>query len=150
MGSHYRGNKEQTRALSAFINLMRAADSLAHASARRAAEAGLTHSQFGVLEALYHLGPLPQKALGDKLLKTGGNITMVVTNLEGAGLVTRHRDEPDRRLVTVELTAAGRRAIARALPRQVAGIVEDFSALDAGEQEELRRLCRRLGRKERK
>jgi MarR family 2-MHQ and catechol resistance regulon transcriptional repressor len=147
MGSHYRGTREEVNALSTFINLMRAADSLAAASARRAAAEGLTHSQFGVLEALFHLGPLPQKTLGRKLLKTGGNITMVVHNLERDGLIERHRDESDRRFVTVELTRHGREVIERALPRQVAGIVEDFSVLDEDEREELRRLCRRLGRR---
>jgi MarR family 2-MHQ and catechol resistance regulon transcriptional repressor len=148
MGSHYRGTRKQVRALSAFINLMRAADSLAAASARRAARDGLTHSQFGVLEALYHLGPLPQKALGDKLLKTSGNITMVVSNLERAGLVERRRDERDRRFVTVRLTVSGHSVIARSIPRQVAGIVEDLSVLGDDEQELLRRLCRRLGKRE--
>lgn len=147
MGSHYCGTDAEVSALSAFINLMRAADSLAAASARRAAAEGLTHSQFGVLEALYHLGPLPQKTLGCKLLKTSGNITMVVNNLERAGLVERHRGDSDRRFVTVALTGRGREVIEHALPRQVDGIVEDFSALDDDEREQLRRLCRRLGRK---
>lgn len=149
MGSHYRGSAEEVRALSAFINLMRAANALSAASSRRAAAAGLSHSQFGVMEALYHLGPMPQKVLGEKLLKTSGNITMVVHNLERDGLVERRRGS-DRRFVTVTLTARGRAVIKKTLPEQVAGIVRDLSRLSDGEQNELRRLCRVLGNPEEK
>ena len=44
----------------------------------------MTVSQFGVLEALHHLGPLRQGEISAKLLRSGGNITLVVDNLEGA------------------------------------------------------------------
>jgi MarR family 2-MHQ and catechol resistance regulon transcriptional repressor len=148
MGSHYPGTRDEVRALSAFINLMRAAESLAAASDRRVAAEGLSHSQFGVLEVLLHLGPLPQKALGEKLLKTSGNMTMVVHNLERDGLVRRERDSRDRRVVTVSLTSRGRSVIKRVMPIQVAGILADLSKLTAAEQEELRRLCRILGKQE--
>mgnify|MGYP000381933987 CR=1 FL=1 len=39
-------------------------------------------STFGILEALFHLGPLSQKSLGQKVLSTKGNITTIVDNLE--------------------------------------------------------------------
>lgn len=105
-------------------------------------------SQFGVLEALYHLGPLAQCELAKKLLKTGGNVTMVVDNLEKCELVKRERSQSDRRFVTVALTTKGRRLISRILPRQVAAIVEELSILSDTEQQELDRLCRKLGLKQ--
>ena len=49
------------------------------------ASAGLSTSQFAVLDALLHLGPLCQKDLGEKILKTSGNMTMVIDNLEKGG-----------------------------------------------------------------
>ncbi len=145
MGSHYRGNKEQKRALNAFINLTRASESLLARQGRRLSDAGLTVSQWGVLESLYHLGPLCQKELGTKLLKSGGNITMVVTNLEKRVLVRRRRQSGDHRFLEIQLTARGRKLVEKLLPGHVDGIVADMHVLGAGELEELRRLCRKLG-----
>jgi MarR family 2-MHQ and catechol resistance regulon transcriptional repressor len=64
----------------------------------------LTISQFGVLETLYHLGAMCQTEIGSKLLRSGGNITLVIDNLEKQGLVRRQRDTEDRRLVNIHLT----------------------------------------------
>ncbi len=146
MPTHFRGTAHQARALNAYICLMRAAESL---TARLVPlMGGLTPSQFGTLEALLHLGPLAQRDLGRKLLKSGGNVTMVVDNLEARALVRRTRGPRDRRVVTVALTPAGRRLIRSLFPRHVRGIVEEMKCLTAREQDALRALCRRLGRKE--
>jgi MarR family 2-MHQ and catechol resistance regulon transcriptional repressor len=107
MGTRYKGTQKEIRALNAFINFMRAADSVSSRLSRLLAKHGLTMSQFGALEALYHLGPLTQNELGKKLLKTSGNITMVVDNLEKRTLVKRVRSPEDRRSVTVTLTKEG-------------------------------------------
>ena len=149
MGTHYRGMKDEVRALNAFIKLVRAADSVGARLKDSPAEAGLTDGQFGVLEALYHLGPLHQRELGTKLLRSGGNVTMVVDNLEKRGLVRRERGVEDRRFVTVHLTDAGRRLIARIFPRHAARVTEEMSVLTPAEQDELGRLCRKLGKAER-
>jgi MarR family 2-MHQ and catechol resistance regulon transcriptional repressor len=101
-----------------------------------------------VLEALLHLGPLCQRDLGEKLLRSGGNIVMVVDNLEKRGVVERKRGKQDRRFVTVRLTGKGRRLIARIFPCHVAVLVKEMGALSASEQEKLGHLCRRLGRGE--
>ncbi|MBI3910364.1 MAG: MarR family transcriptional regulator [Armatimonadetes bacterium] len=149
MGTHYRGTEAEVRALNATIKLMRATDSVSARVSRSLTGARLTESQLGVLEALLHLGSLCQTELGKKLLKSSGNITLVVDNLEKRGLVRRQRDAKDRRFVTVHLTEAGRQLIGEVFPRVVAAIVEEMSALTPFEQEELGRLCRRLGRQER-
>jgi MarR family 2-MHQ and catechol resistance regulon transcriptional repressor len=125
---------------------MRAASSVSARLGGSISEAGLTESQFGALEALYHLGPLHQCELGEKLLRSGGNITLVVDNLEKRGLVRRERETDDRRFVTVHLTDNGRRLVARIFPRHVARVVEEMKVLTPAEQEELGRLCRKLGR----
>jgi len=146
MGTNYRGKKEEVRALNAFINLTRASESLIALQGRRLSEAGITVSQWGTLEALYHLGSMSQTELGKKLLKSGGNITMVVNNLEKRALVQRKRDKEDRRFLEIHLTAKGTRLVERVLPQHVAGIVDDFGRLTADELEELRRMCRKLGK----
>lgn len=145
MGTHYRGTDEEIRALDAYIKLMRASDSLSARLSASLAESGLTMAQFGVLEALLHLGPMCQKALGRKLLRSGGNMTTVLDNLERAGTIRRVRDTHDRRYVTVHLTASGRTLIENVFPSHASGVTRSFSALSAAEQEQLGRLLRKLG-----
>lgn len=146
MPTHYQGTPRDVLALDTFIKLTRATDSLLSRLAHRNTHPGLSASQFGVLEALYHLGPLCQSVLGEKLLKTGGNITMVIDNLEKSGLVRRERSTEDRRFITVSLTEAGRELIERIFPGHVQAISEEMSVLTAEEQRELGELCRKLGK----
>jgi MarR family transcriptional regulator, 2-MHQ and catechol-resistance regulon repressor len=148
MSTHYQGTRAERRALDAFIKLARASNSVAAALAETFAAAGLTESQFGVLEALLHLGPLHPRDLAKKLLCSTGNLTLVLDNLEKNGLVRRERGNADRRYVTVHLTPEGRMLIGELFPRHVAAVVERFGVLTAAEQEELGRLCRKLGRRE--
>jgi MarR family 2-MHQ and catechol resistance regulon transcriptional repressor len=105
----------------------------------------LSENQFGVLEALLHLGPLGQREIGGKLLTSAPNVTLLVDALEKRGLVHRERSKEDRRNVIVDLTPAGRKLIAGAFPDHVARLVEAYSALSASEQEELGRLTKKLG-----
>lgn len=132
-------------ALDAFIKLMRASESVISRLSPKIASEGLTVSQFGILETLYHLGPLHQCELGRKLLKSSGNITMVVDNLEKCGYAQRRRESQDRRLITVHLTESGRCLIAKIFPGQAAAMVDEMSVLTEAEQEQLGMLCRKLG-----
>ena len=97
MPSHYKGSKTERRALNAYINLTRAANTLNAKLAAQLEAQGLSVSQFGALEALFHLGPLCQHEIADKLLKSGGNITMVIANLKKRGWITRKRVQNDQR-----------------------------------------------------
>lgn len=145
MSTHYRGSEKEERTLNAFIKLMRASETVNNRLNRHLAEADLTVSQFGVLEALLHVGPLNQKSLGEKLLKSGGNITLVIDNLEKCGYVKRRRDPEDRRAMLVSLTEEGERFIRDFFPRHLDRIVEEFEVLDSEEKEQLARLCKKLG-----
>ena len=149
MPTHHQGSPEEIRALNAFIKLTRATDSLTARLFRRGTLEDLTIGQFGVLESLYHLGPMRQGEICTKLLKSGGNITLVVDNLKKRGLVRRQRDEDDRRVVIVSLTDTGRELIERIFPNHLADIVEEMSILTPDEQETLGRLCRILGKQAR-
>jgi MarR family 2-MHQ and catechol resistance regulon transcriptional repressor len=146
MPTHFKGSEEQVRALNAFINLVRGSDSLMRRLAAQLEPLGLTPGQFGVLEALYHLGPMCQKTLGEKLLRSGGNITLVVDNLSKHGWVRRERQADDRRMVQIHLTPRGRTLITRAFPKHVEAVMKEMSALEPREQEALRRICRKLGK----
>jgi MarR family 2-MHQ and catechol resistance regulon transcriptional repressor len=145
MPTHYEGSKKERIALDSFIKFMRASESVTSKLAHGLADYNLTMSQFGTLEVLYHLGPMCQKAIGEKLLKSGGNITMVVNNLEGRGLVSRKRRESDRRFVSVALTDEGTALIEEVLPHHVELIVEMFGVLSDDEQQLMGEFCKRVG-----
>ena len=106
---------------------------------------GLTASQFNILDALYHLGTLTQKELGNKLLKSGGDITMVIDNLEKRKLVKRKRGEKDRRVFLVTLTIKGTGLVEKILLQQVNRIKNEVNILSKNEQNELQRLCKKIG-----
>lgn len=145
MGTRYTGTAEEARALDAYIKLMRSAESVSARVVALLAPAGLTVSQFGVLDALYHLGPLAQGELGRKILKSSGNITLVVDNLEKRGLVARERSMRDRRSVRVSLTRSGRDLFRRVMPGHVQAIVKEMRVLRPREQKTLSSLCKAVG-----
>jgi MarR family transcriptional regulator, 2-MHQ and catechol-resistance regulon repressor len=146
MSTHFKGKADQVRALDAYIKLSRASGTIDARLAANLARLGLTSGQLGVIEALMHLGPLSQGELGRKLLRSGGNVTTVIDNLERRSLVARRRNSEDRRVVNVELTATGARLIGRVFPLHARAVAQSMCALTPAEQIELGRLCRKLGR----
>lgn len=146
MPTHFTGPDEQKRALDTYIKLMRAAESVARRALACLHEAGLTEGQFGVLEALHHLGPLKLSELARKHLRSPNNLTVIVDNLEKLGLVRRQRCEHDRRIVFVHLTAAGEETIVRLFPIHAEAVALEMSLLTSEEQELLDGLLRRLGK----
>ena len=145
MPNRHEGTKREKRALDTYVKLRRATESVTAQFNVRFAAAGLTESQFGALEALYHVGPLCQKDLARKILRTGGNLTLVLDNLEKRGLVRRERDLDDRRFTTVHLTEEGRQLIATIFPAHAENVVRHFAVLSESEQELLAELCKKLG-----
>ncbi len=146
MATHYRGTEAERRALDAYIALMRAAEAATARIHAGLGEKGLTIAQFGALEALYHVGPMLQGELAGKLLRSTGNVGIVVDNLEDRGLVKRERREDDRRFVTVACTEKGSALIRSIFPEHAQTITRDMSVLPPAEQEALRRLCVKLGK----
>jgi MarR family 2-MHQ and catechol resistance regulon transcriptional repressor len=145
MSTHYQGTKEEELALDLFVKLTRAAEAANSRINEHLAEAGLTVSQFGILEAIFHLGPLCQKDLAKKILKSSGNISFVIDNLIKRKLVSRRRSDWDRRFVEIHLTDEGRQLIADIFPRHVIAVTDEMAILTTEEQETLARLSRKLG-----
>jgi MarR family 2-MHQ and catechol resistance regulon transcriptional repressor len=146
MPTHYRGQAADRARLDAFIKMQRAHLALSASLNAWLAGRGLTAGQFGVLETLWHLGPLCQHQLGAKLLSSRPNITAVLGNLERDGLVRRRRETQDRRSLRVHLTPKGRRLIGRVFPDFVRHLRGVFAPLDAGELEQFGVLNKKLGR----
>lgn len=145
MGSRYAGTPEEVRALNVFINLFRAADTVNQGIRKQLAGYGITEPQFGVLETLYHLGPLEQHDIARKLLVSGGNITYLLDTLEKQGYITRKVKSDDRRCNRISLTDTGRDLIARIFPIQAEFIAQQMSALSESEQETIAQLLKKLG-----
>lgn len=145
MGTHFKGNTKELLALTAWIKLSRASDSVFKKIKPSMVQYKLSTTQFAVLEVLLHLGSLSQKVIGEKLLRSSGNIVKVIDNLERDGLVLRKPDLKDRRAYKVVLTKKGERIIKTLFPNHVKSIVETFSILNKEEQVELSRLCKKLG-----
>ena len=146
MPTRYQGTGDEVLALDTFIKLSRSVSAIqAQLIPALQKEFGLTESQFAVLEALHHLGPLSQGQLCEKILRSGSNVTTVVDNLERDRLVTRERDQVDRRVQIVKLTDDGRARVTEALPVHVSRITRALSSLTSDEQAALGRLCRTLG-----
>jgi len=144
------GNQKEIIALRTYVKLMRATESITARIHRNLISVGLTLSQFAVLEALYHLGPLYQTEIGKKLLRSSGNITMVIDNLEKRGYVKRERKKEDRRYMMVRLTDVGFELISKLFPSHATVIAREMSALSESEQDTLAQLCKKLGLQKRK
>lgn len=141
-------NNTTYRALNTYTKLMRAAESVTSRVGRTMGASDLTISQFGVLEALLHKGPLCQRDIAAKILKSTGNITLVIDNLEKRGLVRRERTSEDRRYLTIQLTDQGLELICEVFARVEAAIVAEMHVLTNEEQVTLGGLCKKLGLQE--
>jgi MarR family transcriptional regulator, 2-MHQ and catechol-resistance regulon repressor len=134
------------RALSMWVKLARAHNTMSALADRNIAGFGLTTPQFGALECLGHLGPMTIGELCRKMLVSGGNMTVVVDNLEKEGLVERIRDTADRRKILVMLTPKGKRLFDTIFTDHAEYIAQLASVLTPKEQEALSRLLKKLGK----
>jgi len=117
--------------------------------ARRAAFAahGLEIWEFDVLSALRRQGPPFQLSPGALLratLVTSGTMTNRIDRLAAAGLVSRRRDQEDKRGVLVQLTGAGLRAVDAAMSDLLARERALLTGLAPTQQAELATLLRVL------
>ena len=115
-------------------------------SDRSIAGLGLCQSDFGVMEALLHKGPLPVKALGEKVLLTSGSMTAAVDRLERREWVERGNDPEDRRVRIVRLTVEGRKTIEVLFADHERDMEQAVEGLSVDERTELMDLLRRLGK----
>jgi len=105
---------------------------------------GLTVPQFGVLESLYHLGPLKICELIQKNLSTSGNMTVVIRNLEKEGWVNKIPDDEDKRSYKVFLTDQGSQVIEDAFLTHLNYLNDFFHRLNMDEKQQLLQLLKKL------
>lgn len=140
-----RYGKKADTALTLWVKLARAFSVFSKATGEDIEGYGLTQAQFGVLECLGHLGPMTMGQLCRKKLVSGGNMTVVVDNLEKLSLVERVHSTRDRRAITLQLTAKGKRLFEEIFPKHAKYVASLASALSAEEQVQLGTLLKKLG-----
>jgi MarR family 2-MHQ and catechol resistance regulon transcriptional repressor len=140
------GTETSSWSLKLWVALARAFTLLEERAAEDVARHGLTLAEFGILEALYHKGPMPLSQVQRKILVSSGGITYLVDRLEQQDLVRRKPSADDRRVRLVELTGKGRRFIAAAFAEHAEVMSGILSGLDAGEQRQATSLLSKLGR----
>jgi len=129
-----------------FLVLWKAARAVESFAENSVAGLEMCGSDFAVLEALLHKGPLPINEIGKKVLLTSGSITVAVDRLEAKKLVERRASDSDRRAKIVHLTKGGRELIARSYAEHAADMERLAAAsLSKTERETLIRLLKKIG-----
>lgn len=137
--------KKIDAALSLWVKLVRANSTVAKKSAESIRKFGLTVSQFGVIETLGHLGPMNVGSICQKQLMSGGNMTLILDNLEKNGLVKRMADANDRRALLIGLTEKGQELFDRIFIEHARDMEQIISVLSDDEIEQLSNLLKKLG-----
>lgn len=137
--------KKADLALSLWVKLGRAFAAFNKRTIEDIRRYNLTEPQFDVLQTLGHLGPLTFGQLCDKLFVSGGNMTVVVDNLEKSGIVERVPSASDRRVKLVQLTAKGKKLFDEVFVQHIGCVQKIASILTEREQQQLSRLLKKLG-----
>ena len=129
-----------------FLVLWKAARAVEAYAENSISQLEMCGSDFAILEALLHKGPLPVNEIGKKVLLTSGSITTAVDRLETKGLVERRAHGSDRRARIVHLTRQGRKLIMGAYAQHAADMERlAASSLTKSERATLIRLLKKIG-----
>jgi len=145
MNSTHRYGRRADLALTMWVKLARAFSTFNRVTVEHIRTFGLTQAQFGALECLGHLGSMTIGELCRKQLVSGGNMTVVVDNLEREGLVERVRSTRDRRVIRVRLTQKGTRRFEEIFKPHAEFVSRVAAVLTEKEQTDLGRLLKKLG-----
>lgn len=129
-----------------WLILMKAFQALMPHAQKSINRTGLGDSDFRVLEALLHKGPLPVNTIGPKVWLTPGSISIAVDRLVRKGFVIRKEQPADRRVRRVELTRKGRALIAGTFRKHAAAMEDVVDVLSKKERMTLLRLLKKLGK----
>ena len=129
-----------------WLVMMKAMRALTRYAAAGIEETGLGLSDFGVLEALLHKGPLPVNTIGPIVDLTPGSISIAVDRLFAKGLVSRVESGEDRRVRIVALTPRGKALIAPAFRKHAGQMRKVFSELSPEELRSLEVALKKIGR----
>src|SRR5437868_12740874 len=130
-----------------WLVMMKAMRALTRYAAAGVEETGLGLSDFGVLEALLHKGPLPVNMIGPIVDLTPGSISIAVDRLVEKGLVSRVESAEDRRVRIVALTPRGKALIDSAFRKHSGQMRRVFSELSPEELRGLEAALKKVGKR---
>ena len=102
----------------------------------------VTAAQLNCVLALNEHGPLPPSQISRVIMVKSSTVTGIIDRLETKGLAERLRNSPDRRIVTVQLTEAGKKLADNAPPPIQQKILDGLDSLpDQDIKQVLDTLC---------
>jgi MarR family 2-MHQ and catechol resistance regulon transcriptional repressor len=135
------------KATHTLLVMLKALRAIRHFALTPILKEGLGESDFRVLEALLHKGPLPVNVIGPKVDLNPGSVSVAVDRLYQKGLVSRVESDSDRRVRTVPLTEKGRRIFLPVFRQHAALIRRAFQDVSPKERRQLEEVLKRIGRR---
>lgn len=138
--------KDTSTPVHTWLVMMKAMQAITRYALANLEETGLGLSDFAVLEALLHKGPLPVNVIGPKVNLTPGSISVAVDRLLAKGFVSRTESSEDRRVRVVALTPRGKSVITPIFRAHVETMEKVFTGLSRQELRQLEQQLKRVGK----
>lgn len=97
----------------------------------------ISAAQLNCILTLYEYGPLPPSKIADHMMVKSSTVTGVVDRLENKGLAERMRNSPDRRVITIQLTPAGKKLAKNAPPPIQQKIIDGLKNTEKAKKEQI-------------
>ena len=94
-------------------------------------------AQLNCILTLYEHGPLPPSKIANHMMVKSSTVTGVVDRLEKKGLAERMRNSPDRRVITIQLTEAGKKLAENAPPPIQQKIIDGLKQTENAKKEQI-------------
>jgi len=134
-----------TSATSLWLVMMKAYRSMEAYIESTVSTMGIGLSDFMILEALLHKGPMSMSQLGEKVLLANPSMTAAVDRLEKLDYVSRCSGTSDKRVRTVDLTKEGRRVIRKIFAQHQKDLEEVMAEVCPSMREPLRQALKSIG-----
>lgn len=132
-------------ATSLWLVMMKAYRSMQHYVELTLVEMGIGLSDFMILEALLHKGPMSMSQIGDTVLLANPSMTAAANRLQRLSLVARQCTGGDRRVRTVALTPAGRKLIQKIFAQHESDLEAVMAAISPDQRTAVRAALKCMG-----
>jgi DNA-binding MarR family transcriptional regulator len=97
----------------------------------------ISAAQLNCILTLFEFGSLPPSKIADHMMVKSSTVTGVVDRLELKGLVERMRNSPDRRVITIQLTEAGKKLAQNAPPPIQQKIIDGLKRTEKAKKDQI-------------
>jgi DNA-binding MarR family transcriptional regulator len=104
----------------------------------------ISAAQLNCILTLYEYGPLPPSKIANHMMVKSSTLTGVVDRLEKKGFAERMRNSPDRRVITIQLTQAGKKLAQNAPPPIQQKIIDGLKQTENPKKEQIVRSLNML------